>query len=108
VLEKTESVSTLCALPCSSGAAEHFECDHGANLLLECAARAKVERYHDGYASLKRTAPTDVALLSTDAFFPCALSMSGRIQIHGEFVCVICIPARRNTFHYFTTLRIWG
>lgn len=41
---------------------------------------------------------------STDAVFPCALSTSCRIQIHGEFVFVICIPARRNTLNYFADL----
>ena len=61
--------------------------------LLEAAARTKVHRYREAYATRSGI---------TYAFLPCVMSTSGRI--HGEFLRFLYILAHRRTKGWFERL----
>ena len=61
--------------------------------LLETAARTKVRRYREAYATRAGV---------TYAFLPCVMSTSGRI--HGEFLRFLYILAHRRTKGWFERL----
>ena len=61
--------------------------------LLEAAARTKVHRYREAYATRSGI---------TYAFLPCVMSTSGRI--HGEFLRFLYILAHRRTKRWFGRL----
>ena len=62
------------------------------DLLLNNAARAKVQKHREGYSA------SDL----NKAFLPALVSTSGRI--HGEFLRLLYIPAHRQTVTFFETL----
>ena len=61
--------------------------------LLEAAARTKVHRYREAYATRPGV---------TYAFLPCVISTSGRI--HGEFLRFLYLLAHRRTTRWFESL----
>ena len=61
--------------------------------LLESAARTKVHRYREAYATRAGV---------TYAFLPCVMSTSGRI--HGEFLRFLYLLAHRRTKRWFEQL----
>ena len=61
---------------------------------MENEARKKMERYLDAYSGRHGT---------IYAFLPCAMTTSGRV--HGEFLHLLYILARRRIQRYFASLR---
>ena len=72
-----------------NGALRHAQPDK----LLEAAARTKVNRYREAYATRPGV---------TYAFLPCVISTSGRI--HGEFLRFLYLLAHRRTTRWFESL----
>ena len=88
------SSTSLAATTWSTSVSTGNSCRHAQpDKLLESAARTKVHRYREAYATRAGV---------TYAFLPCVMSTSGRI--HGEFLRFLYLLAHRRTKRWFEQL----